>query len=190
MAAAQGKFGRIDGALVNTGGPPAGRAGDVSDEAWRTAFDAVFLPAVRMTRAVAADALRHAEQRSDESARSSIVMVLSTSVHRPLPNLGLSNGLRPGLANLVREFAAEWGPHGIRVNGLAPGRIATDRVFALDARGGSPSSVRRRNEATIPLRRYGEPAEFGRVAAFLLSDAASFVSGAIIPVDGGATAAR
>lgn len=188
VAAAHGKFGRLDGALVNTGGPPIGRASELGDEAWRAAFDAVFLPSVRLARAVAADVLHHRDHQPSAATGASIVMVLSTSVYRPLANLALSNGLRPGLANLVREFAAEWGPYGIRVNGVAPGRIATDRVFVLDARGGSPNAVRRRHEATIPLRRYGQPPEFGRVAAFLLSDAASYITGTVIPVDGGATA--
>ena len=75
----------------------------------------------------------------------------------------------------------------MRINGIAPGRIATDRVFALDARSGAPEAVRRKREANIPLRRYGEPEEFGRIAAFLLSPAASYITGAVIPVDGGAT---
>jgi 3-oxoacyl-[acyl-carrier protein] reductase len=86
---------------------------------------------------------------------------------------------------LVKDFADELGPRGIRVNGVMPGRIATDRTIALDATQGHAQSARRRNEAAIPLGRYGDPAEFGRVAAFLLSPAASYISGSLIPVDGG-----
>jgi 3-oxoacyl-[acyl-carrier protein] reductase len=87
---------------------------------------------------------------------------------------------------LAKTLADELGPRGVRVNGLMPGRVDTDRVRSLD---GPDPAVRARVEATIPLRRYGDPAEFGRVAAFLLSPAASYVTGAMIPVDGGATRA-
>jgi 3-oxoacyl-[acyl-carrier protein] reductase len=86
---------------------------------------------------------------------------------------------------LVKDFADELGPRGIRVNGVLPGRIATDRTIALDAAHGSAQVARRRNEGAIPLGRYGDPAEFGRLAAFLLSPAASYITGSLIPVDGG-----
>ena len=84
---------------------------------------------------------------------------------------------------LAKTMADELGPRGIRVNGLMPGRVSTDRLRELD---GDDPAVRERNEQGIPLRRYGDPAEFGRVAAFLLSPAASYISGAMVPVDGGA----
>jgi 3-oxoacyl-[acyl-carrier protein] reductase len=86
---------------------------------------------------------------------------------------------------LVKDFADELGPRGIRVNGVMPGRIATDRTIALDSAQGNAQAARRRNEAAIPLGRYGDPAEFGRVAAFLLSPASSYISGSLIPIDGG-----
>jgi 3-oxoacyl-[acyl-carrier protein] reductase len=105
-------------------------------------------------------------------------------VRVPLPDLAISNG--PGLAGVVKMLADEVGPAGIRINGVLPVRIATDRVRELDARSGDPDAVRARLSAQIPLRRYGEPEEFGRVAAFLLSPAVSFITGAMIPVDGGA----
>jgi 3-oxoacyl-[acyl-carrier protein] reductase len=98
----------------------------------------------------------------------------------------VSNGLYPGLAGVAKMLADELGPSGIRVNGLLPVRIATDRVRALDAEAGPPAEVRAEQSAKIPLRRYGTPPELGRVAAFLLSPAASYVTGAMIPVDGGA----
>lgn len=110
----------------------------------------------------------------------------ASSVRAPLPGLAISNGLFPGLAGVVKMLADEHGPSGVRVNGLLPVRIATDRVRQLDALSGDPDEVRARRSQDIPLRRYGEPAEFGRAAAFLLSPAASSITGAMIPVDGGA----
>jgi len=112
--------------------------------------------------------------------------VLAASVRVPLPELAISNGLFPGLAGVVKMLAGELGPSGVRVNGLMPVRVATDRVRELDALRGDPDEVRARESQRIPLRRYGEPEEFGRAAAFLLSPAASFTTGAMIPVDGGA----
>jgi hypothetical protein len=101
------------------------------------------------------------------------------------PWIAVSNGLFPGLAGVVKMLADEWGPSGVRVNGILPVRIATDRVRQLDAQSGDPDEVRARKSQEIPLRGYGEPAEFGRVAAFLLSPAASYMTGAMVPVDGG-----
>jgi 3-oxoacyl-[acyl-carrier protein] reductase len=163
-------YGRIDGALVSVGGPPAGPALSITDEQWTGAFDSVFLGAVRVIRAVV------------DAGGTSIVLVLSTSAKMPIGNLAVSNGLRPGLAMLAKTLADELGPRGVRVNGLLPGRVDTERVQSLD---GPDPAVRAAHEAGIPLRRYGEPAEFGRVAAFLLSPAASYVTGAMVPVDGG-----
>ena len=116
----------------------------------------------------------------------SIVFVLASSVRVPLAELAISNGLFPGLAGVVKTLAGELGPAGIRVNGVLPVRIATDRVRELDALRGDPDEVRARLSQHIPLRRYGEPEEFGRAAAFLLSPAASYITGAMIPVDAGA----
>ncbi len=115
----------------------------------------------------------------------SLALVLSTSAKAPIADLAISNGLRPGLGMVVKQLADEVGPRGIRVNGLLPGAVATDRVHELDARSGDPVAAREANERGIPLRRYGEPDEFGRVAAFVLSPASSYVTGALVPVDGG-----
>lgn len=182
VAAAIGRFGRLDGACLSTGGPPPTTPAGTSDEQWRDAFDALVVAPLRMARAVAAQVLR-----TGVEFEASLLFVLSTSVFRPLPGLALSNALRAGLANVVRDLAAEWGPSGIRVNGIAPGRIATDRVAQLDARAGDARSVRRARESNIPLRRYGRPDEFGAMATFLMSPAASYITGAVVPVDGGAT---
>jgi len=173
--AATADFGRLDGALLSIGGPPTGQVATTGDDAWRTAFESVFLGPLRAARQIA--------ERLDGGG--AIAFVLSTSVRQPIPGLSTSNGLRPGLAMAAKTLADELGPRGIRVVGLMPGRIETDRVRELDAASDDPAAVRARHEASIPLRRYGQPVEFGRVAAFLLSPAASFVSGAMIPVDGG-----
>jgi 3-oxoacyl-[acyl-carrier protein] reductase len=168
-------YGRLDGGLVSVGGPPAGSVMDTADEAWSRAFDSVFLGAVRMARTLVG--------ALDEGG--SVALVLSTSTKGPISNLAISNGLRPGLGMVVKTLADEVGPRGIRVNGLLPGRLDTERVQELDASGGDAEATRRGHEQTIPLRRYGRPEEFGRVAAFLLSPASSFVSGTMVPVDGG-----
>jgi 3-oxoacyl-[acyl-carrier protein] reductase len=136
----------------------------------------VFLGAVRLGRTLGA--------RLDEGG--AIAFVLSSSVKAPIAGLAISNGLRPGLAMVAKTLADELGPRGVRVNGLLPGRVDTDRVQQLDAASGDPAAARRSSEAGIPLRRYGRPEEFGRAAAFLLSPAASYVSGVMLPVDGGA----
>jgi 3-oxoacyl-[acyl-carrier protein] reductase len=186
IAAAQDRFGRLDGALISVGGTPAGTVATTTDDAWRSAFESVFLGAVRLARALAADLGDHAAAGSLPGTGGSVVFVLASSVRVPLAELAISNGLFPGLAGVVKTLADELGPAGIRINGILPVRIATDRVRELDARSGDPDEVRARLSEHIPLRRYGEPEEFGRAAAFLLSPAASYITGAMIPVDGGA----
>jgi 3-oxoacyl-[acyl-carrier protein] reductase len=171
--AALDNFGRLDGVLISVGGPPPGRTTEVPDDAWRQAFESVFLGAARIAAQLG--------PRLGEGG--AIGFVLSSSVRSPLPNLSISNGLRPGLAMVAKDLADELGPSGVRVFGVLPGRILTDRTIKLD--GGDPEK-RRRSEAAIPLRRLGRPEEFGKVAAMLLSPAASYVSGCVIPVDGGA----
>ncbi|MET7639040.1 SDR family oxidoreductase [Streptomyces sp. NPDC005438] len=173
---ARTRFGRFDGVLISVGGPAAGPSDRVDEQQWRDAFESVFLGAVRLARG-AADALEEG---------GVIGFVLSASVHEPLPGLTISNGLRPGLAGYAKTLANELGPRGVRVVGLLPSRIDTDRVRELDALSGDAEAARERHSAAIPLRRYGTPEEFGRTAAFLLSPAASYLTGLMVPVDGGA----
>ncbi|MFD5398207.1 SDR family oxidoreductase [Streptomyces sp. NPDC127097] len=176
LAAARERFGRLDGVLISVGGPAPGTAADNTDAQWQSAFESVFLGAVRLARAAAA-----------ELPEGGVIgFVLSGSVYEPIGGLTISNGLRPGLAGFAKSLANELGPRGIRVLGVLPGRIATDRMTQLDARSGDPEGSRARNCAEIPLGRYGLPEEFGKAAAFLLSPAASYINGVMVPVDGGA----
>lgn len=176
VAAAQQHFGRLDGALISVGGPPPGNAAVVTDEQWRLSFETVFLGTIRAVRTVA-NALPEG---------GAIGLVLSTSARGPVPGLGISNGLRPGLVGAAKDIADDYGPRGVRVVGLLPGRIMTDRNRELFGATGDPERARAEAEAGIPLRRIGDPAEFGRVAAFALSPAASYLTGITVPVDGGA----
>lgn len=173
---ARDTYGRLDGALVSVGGPTPGAVAKVDDAQWRAAFETVFLGTVRAARTFAA-AL---------PAGGAVGLVLSTSVRSPVPGLGLSNGLRPGLAGAAKDLADEYAPHGVRVVSLLPHRFLTDRNRDLFAATGDPARAQAEAEATIPLGRIGDPAEFGRVAAFLLSPAASYLTGVTVPVDGGA----
>lgn len=177
VAAARESFGRLDGALISVGGPAAASALETTDEQWAAAFDSVFLGTVRLARTVG-------EQLEEGGA---LAAVLSSSVRSPIPGLATSNGMRPGLGMVLKMLADELGPRGVRVNGLLPGRLDTDRVRELDAGAGAgdADAVRARHQETIPLRRYGDPEEFGRVAGFLLSPAASYLTGVMLPVDGG-----
>ena len=170
------RFGRLDGALVSVGGPPPGAALANSDEQWLGAFESVFLATLRTIRAVIDAA----------TGPVAIGVVLSSSVKVPIPSLAISNGLRPGLAMLIKQLADEIGPGGGRVFGLMPGTVLTERIRFLHGQSDDPEAARADAESRIPLRRLGDPAEFGRVAAFLLSPAASYVTGSVIPVDGGA----
>jgi 3-oxoacyl-[acyl-carrier protein] reductase len=180
VAAAVEKLGGLDLLVVNSGGPPGGDFAELDDAAWATAIDGVLWSALHLIRA----ALPHLRA----SASPSILVILSSSVREPIPGLTTSNVLRPGLVGLIKSLTAEIAP--VRINGIAPGRVATARIAHLDglraeATGRPVEDIEREQIGRIPLGRYGEPAEVGRVGAFLLSPAASFISGAIGPVDGG-----
>jgi 3-oxoacyl-[acyl-carrier protein] reductase len=180
VAATVEGLGGLDLLLVNSGGPPLGRFEDLSEEDWQKAIDGTLWSAIRLIRA----AIPHLRQ----SDRAAILVNLSSSVREPIPGLTTSNLLRPGLAGLIKSLVAEVAP--IRINGLAPGRLATARIAHLDSSraataGVTVEQIQRQTIERIPLGRYGDPAELGRVAAFLLSPAASYITGTIVPVDGG-----
>ncbi len=169
-------FGRLDGALISVGGPRPGGVLEIDDDEWRQAFESVFLGGLRVARAVIDAA----------AGPVALAFVLSSSAKSPLPRMAISNGLRPGLAMLVKQLADEIGPSGGRAVGLLPGTIATERIRYLHGQGADAAAARASAEASIPLRRLGEPDEFGRVAAFVLSPAASYLTGSMVAVDGGA----
>lgn len=157
--------GRIDGVLVNVGGPAPGSVLALDDAQWRTAIEGVLMASLRLLRALA--------PQIEEGG--SMLVVLSSTAKEPIHDLGASNALRPGLAMVVKDLADSLAPR-VRVNGILPGRIATQRLRAVSS--GDLG-------AGVPMGRPGNPEEFGRVAAFLLSPAASYVTGALVPVDGG-----
>jgi 3-oxoacyl-[acyl-carrier protein] reductase len=175
VALARERFGRVDGLLVSVGGPPPGSVLDTDPATWAAAFDSIFVGTLRLVRRVGAELA--------DGEGGAIALVLSTSVREPLPNLAVSNGLRPGLAMVGKTLANELGPRGVRVVSLLPGAFNTERNQAIAT---DPAQAAERF-ARVPLRRIGEPKEFGRVAAFALSPAASYLTGTVLTVDGGGT---
>jgi 3-oxoacyl-[acyl-carrier protein] reductase len=174
------QWGQIDALLVNAGGPPAGLFKDLGDDQWEAAFQLTLMSSVRMIRAV----LPHMVNGG------SIVTVTSGSVQEPIERLILSTVMRSGVAAMVKSLADELAPSGIRLNNLIPGRIDTERVAQLDQGtakrlGISVEEARARSLEKIPLKRLGTADEFGTAAAFLLSPAASYITGATLRVDGG-----
>ena len=168
-------FGGIDIVVWNSGGPPPGRASELSDESLEAAFELLLLPAVRLVRLC----LPYLEN----SPGGRIICITSGTVKEPVSHLALSNAIRPGVTGWAKTLATELGPRRITVNCVAPGRVQTPRMAEIYGAGGpAPEDV-----AQIPLGRLGEPREFGDVVCFLASERASYVTGATIPVDGGAS---
>jgi 3-oxoacyl-[acyl-carrier protein] reductase len=176
------RFGGVDLLFANAGGPPAGPALSFDDSAWQDAANLLLFSTLRMVRAVV----------PSMTARGggAILVSTSTSVKEPIPNLGLSTVLRASVSALAKTLSLELAPSKIRVNQIIPGRVDTDRVRELDEisakkQGISASDAKSKSMASIPMSRYGEPIEFGRVGAFLLSSAAGYMTGATVQVDGG-----
>ncbi|OED44548.1 3-oxoacyl-ACP reductase [Endozoicomonas sp. (ex Bugula neritina AB1)] len=179
--ATQNDFGRIDGLVVNTGGPTPGSFEEFDDSAWQAAFDLTLMSAVRLIR----EALPALKVNG-----GSILTLTSSAVKEPIDILLLSNVMRSGVASLVKSLSVDLAQHNIRINNLIPGTISTGRIDALNkfvaSRSDiSPEQVRKNGEASIPMGRYGKPEEFANIAAFLLSDAASYITGTNNVVDGG-----
>jgi len=173
-------FGGLDVVLVNSGGPRPGTFDALDDAGWQDAIESTLHSALRLIRA----SLPHLRT----SERAAILVILSSSAREPIPGLTASNTLRPGLAGLIKSLTAEIVP--VRINGLAPGRFTTQRSIEVEKvtaanTGQTTDEVRAALIARIPLGRLGDPAELGRLGAFLLSPAASYLTGAIIPIDGG-----
>lgn len=177
-AAVDARLGGLDGILVNAGGPPPGEVLKLTDEQWLQSFHLLLGGPIRLLRTLV----------PKMTEGGSILFITSSSVRQPIPNLDSSNVLRPGVAAMAKTLARELGP-AIRVNSIAPGRFDTDRIRTLDkgradALGITPDEQREQMSKTIPLGRYGEPEELARLATFLLSPAASYVSGVAVGVDG------
>ena len=175
-------YGKINGLLVNAGGPPTGLFHDFDDSDWQAAFNLTLMSAVRMIRAVIPSL--------KQQGGGAILTITSSSVKEPIDVLILSNVMRSGVTSLVKSLSQQLAADKIRVNNIIPGFINTQRLFSLDDQAAEKMGItyeQRRDqvESTIPWKRYGEPEEFANAAAFLLSDAASYITGVSLAVDGG-----
>jgi 3-oxoacyl-[acyl-carrier protein] reductase len=167
-------FGGIDILVNNGGGPPPGPAEAVDADAIEQAVELLLVSAVRLTNLCVPHLVK--------SGHGRVVNITSSSVREPIDDLALSNAVRPGVIGWAKTLARELGPRGVTVNSIAPGRIETERLRQLVA-----GQSRSEDFSRIPLRRYGRPEEIGDVVCFLASDRASYVTGAVITVDGGLT---
>lgn len=178
----QSELGTIDALVVNGGGPSPGKFDELDDSAWLEGYENTLMSAVRLIRAVLPD-MRY-------KGSGAILTVTSSSVKEPIDNLLLSNVYRSGVTSLVKSLSIQEAPHGIRINNLVPGFFDTERLRELNKRNAKEwnlelDEVQKIHFKNIPLGRYGEPDEFGKAAVFLLSDAASYVTGETFVIDGG-----
>ena len=176
-------LGGIDVLVLNSGGPPAGSAMNVSAENWRKNFEQMFVGLVRLADQALPGMIERKWGR--------VIAIASSGVVQPIPNLGISNTIRPALIGWCKSVSSEVAKTGVTVNVILPGRIDTERVAELDAAnaarsGADVQNVRAAARDKIPMGRYGEDDEFAAAAIFLASEAASYVTGSMIRVDGGA----
>jgi 3-oxoacyl-[acyl-carrier protein] reductase len=176
------RFGGVDLLYPNSGGPPPGPALKFDDAAWQNAFELLLLSAIRM--------IRLAAPQMAARGGGAIVLPTSSAVKEPIANISLSTVMRTSVSSLSKTLALELAPQNIRVNQLIPGRIHTDRVEEIDMENSKRAGItqeeqRKRIWATIPMGRYGDPDSFAAAAVFLFSDAASYITGASLQVDGG-----
>ncbi len=176
------RFGGVDLLYTNSGGPPAGPVMPFDDEAWQATFNLLLLSAVRMVRLTVPS--------MTERGGGSIVFPTSSAVKEPIGNIALSTVMRTSVSALSKILSQELAAKKIRVNQLIPGRIYTDRVKEFDDLNAKKAGItvpeqQKKIFATIPMGRYGDPDEFAAAAVFLFSDAASYITGASLQVDGG-----
>ncbi|UCH27491.1 MAG: SDR family oxidoreductase [Trueperaceae bacterium] len=175
-------LGGLDILLCNAGGPPPGGFVNLTEDKWDIAYQLTLQSVVRSVRL----ALPHFQ----EAGGGRVLTIVSSSVKKPIPNLLLSNVFRPAVQGLCKSLSIELAGDNVQVNCLAPGRVLTERIDQLDEamanrQGSTVEAVRQRSLQSIPMGRLGEPAEFGRVAAFLCSEAAAYITGSTVFVDGG-----
>lgn len=180
--AAMDRLGGIDILVNNGGGPRSGRFDSLGDEDWQRAFDLVLMNTVRLTRLVVP------HMRAGGWGR--VVNVMSTSVRQPVENLILSNSIRMAVVGMMKTLTLEYAGCGVTFNTVAPGYTTTERLDALalasaESSGRTPDEIRQAWAADVPLRRLGAPEEVAAAVAFLASEPAAYVNGAILPVDGG-----
>ena len=178
-------LGGLDILICNAGGPPPGGFSALDEDKWDFAYQLTLQSVVRSVRL----ALPHLKQQG-----GSVLVIGSSSMKQPIPNLMLSNVFRPAIQGLCKTLASELAPDGIRVNCISPGRIETERINQLDEANAkkqniSLEEVKQRSLESIPMGRLGDPEEFGKVAAFLCSEAASYMTGSTLYVDGGSVKA-
>ena len=186
-AAVTKDLGGVDVLVLNSGGPPPGGAQGVSSAQWRSSFEAMFVGLVRLADLALPGMIERKWGR--------IISVISSGVIEPIPNLAISNAIRPALVGWGKSLANEVARHGITVNAVAPGRIATDRLTQLDKanaekQGKSVAEIEAAAKARIPAGRYGTVEDYASVAVFLASEAASYVTGSILRADGGQIASH